>query len=187
MRVLAYVIMPNHWHLVLWPLADQGLSEFMRWLSSTHASRWRTAKGNKGRGAVYQGRFKAIAVQNGAHFVRLCRYVERNPVRARLVARAEDWLWSSASPAALGEGRPALAEWPVKRPERWFEMLNVPEPRESLKEIRTAVRTGRHYGSPSWRLKTSRELRWRSGLRLSGRPEKSIDETLSGQHDLTIS
>ena len=51
MRVLAYAITPNHWHLVLWPLDDDSLSGFMRWLSSTHATRWRTASGSTGRGA----------------------------------------------------------------------------------------------------------------------------------------
>jgi len=173
MRALAYVIMPNHWHFVLWPFEDCGLSDFMKRLSATHASRWRAARGNKGRGAVYQGRYKAIAVQHGAHFVRVCRYVERNPVRARLVARAEDWSWGSASPAAHSEGRPALAEWPVQRPQTWLEMLNVPEPVRSLNAIRSAIATGRHYGTPSWRLLTSRELRWRSGLRMPGRPKQA--------------
>lgn len=186
MRVLAYVVMPNHWHLVLWPLTDEGLSDFMRWLTATHASRWRTARGNKGRGAVYQGRFKAIAVQEGGHFLRLCRYVERNPVRARLVGRAEHWPWSSASVAVGSSGQLVLSEWPVRRPEDWIERLNVPEPARSLEKIRAAVWNGRHYGSPSWRLRTSRELRWRSGLQQSGRPQAAVD-TLPSQSGPTDS
>jgi len=80
-RVLAYCIMPNHWHLVVWPETDDGLSRFMHWLTGTHAQRWRWAHGSQGRGAVYQGRFKAIAVQCDRHFLILCRYVERNPLR----------------------------------------------------------------------------------------------------------
>lgn len=185
MRVLAYVVMPNHWHLVLWPLTDDGLSEFIKWLSSTHASRWRVARGSRGRGAVYQGRFRAIAVQQGGHLLRLCRYVERNPVRAHLASRAEDWPWSSASPAALGQGRPELAEWPVKRPAEWLEMLNATESPTALTEIRTALRTGRHYGSPSWRLCASRSLRWKSGLRLRGRP-RAADDIHPSDRDLTV-
>lgn len=169
-RVLAFAIMPNHWHLVVWPLDDDSLSPFMQWLTATHAMQWRAARGNQGRGAVYQGRFKAIAVQHDAHFVRLCRYVERNPVRARLVARAEDWPWSSAAPTASLPGRPGLSPWPVRKPENWSELLNLPEPTRSLHGIRAAIRAGRHFGSASWRLRTAETLRWRSGLTQRGKP-----------------
>ncbi len=170
MRLLAYCVMPNHWHLVLWPCNDDSLSLFMRWLTATHARYWRNTRESQGRGAVYQGRFKAIAVQHDGHFVRLCRYVERNPVRARLVARAEDWLWSSASRAVSSADRPALTPWPVDRPDNWCDLLNAPEAAQALDEIRAAVRAGRHYGSPSWRLRTAEALQWRSGLRRPGKP-----------------
>ena len=120
-RVLAFAIMPNHWHIVLWPRNDSSLSPFMKWLTGTHAMKWRATRGSQGRGAVYQGRFKAIAVQHDAHFLRLCRYVERNPVRARLVGRAEDWRWSSAAPTRPGTRRPVLSPWPVPRPADWSD------------------------------------------------------------------
>ena len=61
-------VMPNHWHLVLWPLDDDSLSLFMKWLTAAHARQWRDARGTRGRGAVYQGRFKAIAVQHDRPF-----------------------------------------------------------------------------------------------------------------------
>lgn len=158
MRLLAYAVMPNHWHLVLWPPSDDCLSPFMKWLTATHAQQWRNSRRSQGRGAVYQGRFKAIAVQHDGHFLRLCRYVERNPDRARLVARAEDWPWSSASLTTGGADRPALAQWPIARPLDWHDQLNAPEPTRVLDDIRTAVRLGRHYGTPSWRLRTTEGL-----------------------------
>ena len=169
-RLLAYCVMPNHWHLVVWPLDDTSLSPFMKWLTATHARRWRDTRGNRGRGAVYQGRFKAIAVQHDAHFVRLCRYVERNSVRAKLVARASEWAWSSASPLASGANRPVLADWPVHRPDNWADLLDTPEPTGSLREIRIAIRTGLHFGSAGWRVYTAETLGWRNGLRPPGRP-----------------
>jgi putative transposase len=169
-RLLAYCIMPNHWHLVLWPLDDDSLSLFMKWLTAAHARQWRDARGTRGRGAVYQGRFKAIAVQHDRHFLRLCRYVERNAARAKLVPRAEDWHWGSAAPTVSLAGRPVLAPWPVRKPEDWMDLLNLPEPTRSLHSIRDAIRAGRHYGSASWRLRTSEALRWRSGLRQPGKP-----------------
>jgi putative transposase len=145
-RVFAYALMPNHWHLVLWVTDHEELSRSMHWLGTTHAQRWRAVKGSSGRGAVYQGRFKAIAVQCDSHFLRVCRYVERNPLRARLVARAEDWPWSSASPEAMAAGSPPLADWPVARPEPWLDELNQPEPAKELRELRLCVVKGAPFG-----------------------------------------
>ena len=169
-RLLVYCVMPNHWHLVVWPLDDTSLSPFMKCVTAAHARRWRDTRGTRGRGAVYQGRFKAIAVQHDAHFLRLCRYVERNPVRAKLVARAGDWRWSSASPVARRTDQPVLAQWPVHRPDNWADLLDEPEPKRSLREIRNAIRNGLHFGSAGWRVHTAETLRWRNGLRPPGRP-----------------
>jgi putative transposase len=168
-RVLAYCVMPNHWHLVLWPTTDDGLSAFMHWLTGSHAQSWRWQRGSQGRGAVYQGTFKAIAVQTDGHFLRLCRYVERNPVRARLVEFAQDWAWSSASPQAGLPGRPGLSEWPVGKPATWTDYINEPILDGSLREIRKAIRRNEHYGDKSWKEAVCRELGWRSG-RGPGRP-----------------
>lgn len=169
-RLLAYCVMPNHWHLVVWPETDESLSAFMHWLTSSHARHWRDARLTRGRGAVYQGRFKAIAVQHDAHLLRLCLYVKRNAVRGRLVTRASEWPWSSASPLACGPNRPGLAEWPIKRPPNWDELLEAPEPPRDLHELRAAIRHGRHFGSRAWELETIETLGWRTGLRRPGRP-----------------
>lgn len=169
MRLLAYALMPNHWHLVLWPEQDGQLSEFMKWLTARHAELKRAERGDRGRGAVYQGRFKATAVQCDAHFLRLCRYVERNPVRARLVGEAENWEWSSAYRGSATPGRPCLASWPVARPTDWLDELNGPERGRELGAIRKAIKRGRHYGDPEWRERIVRDLSWRGG-RGPGRP-----------------
>lgn len=170
--VLAYTAMPNHWHLVLRPLAPGTLSRFMRRLTVTHARRWRKAKGTTGRGALYQGRFKAVPVQNDFHFLRLCHYVERNAVRARLVSRAEDWPWTSACPAALAN-RPITAPWPVHKPADWAEILNIPDSSASVSELREAVYKGVPYGDEDWQAHTVKQL----GLRVrSHRTGETIDE-----------
>jgi putative transposase len=162
-RVLAYCIMPNHWHLVLWPESDDGLSRFMQWVTGTHAQLWRTAHRSQGRGAVYQGRFKAIAVQCDRHFLVLCRYVERNPVRARLVERAQDWGWSGASPLSSDPERPHISQWPVPRPIGWAEYLNEDIFDGSVRRIRSAIRRGEHFGDAAWRKDVGEQLSWRSG------------------------
>jgi putative transposase len=170
-RLIAYAVMPNHWHLVVWP-ADGALSAFMKRLTATHAQVWRTANGSRGRGAVYQGRFKAIAVQQDGHLIRVLRYVERNPVRAKLVESAELWPWASCSIEGAGSGRPTLVPGPVPRPSEWLVQLNAPESPAILGRIRAAVRGGRHYGTAAWRYQVAKALGWRQGGRGPGRTWK---------------
>jgi putative transposase len=114
-RLLAYCIMPNHWHLLLWPVADE-LSEFMRWLTVTHTQRWHLAHGTSGTGPLYQGRFKSFPVEEDDHFYQVCRYVERNPLRANLVTRAELWRWSSLWQFTQQRCDVELHTWPLPRP-----------------------------------------------------------------------
>ena len=58
MRLLSYCLMPNHWHLVLWPRADGELSDFVHWLTLTHTQRWHAHYRDVGTGHLYQGRYK---------------------------------------------------------------------------------------------------------------------------------
>lgn len=94
-ELMAYCVMGNHWHLVLRTQADKAMGEFMRWLTTTHAGRYRVAHKQSGIGHLYQDRYKSFLVEDDRHFLTVCRYIERNPMRAGLVARAEDWRWSS--------------------------------------------------------------------------------------------
>src|SRR5262245_44836939 len=78
-RLLAYVLMPNHWHLVVWPDTCADLSRFMRNLTSLHALRFRQDTGTSGLGHVYQARFRAYLIAEDVRYVRTIRYVEANP------------------------------------------------------------------------------------------------------------
>ena len=95
MRICAYAVMPNHWHLLLWPECDGELAAFMQRLTITHVRRWQEHRGYAGLGHVYQGRYKSFPVESDEHFWVVARYVERNALRANLVLRAEEWRWSS--------------------------------------------------------------------------------------------
>jgi len=169
MRLLALAVMQNHWHLVLWPRADGDLTKYVGWASHTHACRWHRVHETRGTGPVYQGRFKAIPVEIGIHLLTVIRYVERNPVRAGLVARAEDWPWSSASDLT-GTCRPALHAWPMPRPPQWLDLVNEPEPALALAALRECVTHSAPYGTDAWRAETVTRLGWTSGLRPPGRP-----------------
>src|SRR5271166_2370041 len=123
MRLLHYVGMPNHWHLVVWPRNDGELSTAVQWLTVTHVRRWHAHRHSEGTGPIYQGRFKSFPVQVDDHYFSLCRYVERNALRANLVERAEHWRWSSLWRRIHGDAQPRqfLAPWPFPLPKDWVE------------------------------------------------------------------
>jgi putative transposase len=123
MRICAYSLMPNHWHLLLWPEADGDLASFMQRLTITHVRRWQQHRGYAGLGHVYQGRYKSFPVENDEHFWTVARYVERNALRAQLVVRAEEWRWSSlwCHEHGTAEDRSILAAWPTERPPDWMD------------------------------------------------------------------
>ena len=125
MRIIAYCLMPNHWHFLLWPEQDGQLSKFMHWLTTTHASHWRRDSLTLGEGAVYQSRFNAVPVTDLAHLLTEWRYVERNPVEAGLVQQAQDWPWSSAAQSSDPALVLSLDRPPIPRPS--LEFINAPE------------------------------------------------------------
>ena len=169
MRCLAYCLMPNHFHLVLWPRTDTELSAFMAWVTATHSKRWHALRGTVGTGHVYQGRFKAFPVFSDSHFLRLCRYVERNALRAGLVARAEDWPWSSLAQRAGRLPLISLVDWPVPRPPDWNALVQL-DVIEETHELRQAVIRSSPYGPEDWRNHIARQLQLERSLAPVGRP-----------------
>jgi putative transposase len=172
-RVAAYCLMPNHWHLLLWPRRDGELSEVVRWLTVTHAQRWHAHHKTTGTGPVYQGRFKAFPVQTDEHFLAVARYVERNAVRAKLVERAEDWQWGSLwhRSQAQPKFRTFLSEWPMEQPRQWVTLVNGPETRVELEALRGSVNRGRPFGTEAWVARIAKRLGLESTLRPRGRPK----------------
>jgi putative transposase len=173
MRLLAYFLLPNHWHLVLWPHGDGDLSEYLRWVTVTHTQRWHAHYHTAGTGPLYQGRFKSFPIQEDEHLQRVCRYVERNPLRAGLVPRAEGWRWSSLWQRLRG-GQPAwLAEAPVARPEDWVEQVNRVTTEAELAALRRSLQRGTPFGDRPWQERTAVVLGLESTLRPRGRPRKA--------------
>lgn len=172
MRVLAYCLMPNHWHMVVWPRKDGELSEFFRWLTVTHTQRWHAHYHTSGTGPLYQGRFKSFPIQSDPHLLTVCRYVERNALRANLVKKAEQWRWSSLWRRQQNDAG-WLAEWPVPRSADWVDYVNGIETVGELTALRRSVARGQPYGSADWTLSTAKRLSLESSLRPQGRPKKS--------------
>ncbi len=172
MRILAYCIMPNHWHFVLHPRKDGDLGRFFHWLTLTHTQRWHVVRNSVGMGHIYQGRYKSNMCESDEHFLRLVRYVERNASRAGLVGRAEEWRWSSGWVRYNGtpQQQSILSEWPVLEPIEYRNILNEVEPEEDLSTIRNALTRGSPYGSEAWSSSMVAIHRLESTIRPRGRP-----------------
>jgi putative transposase len=162
--------MPNHWHLVLVAEQEGAISSYMRWVTGTHVRRYHKVYGLEGTGHLYQGRYTSVLIQGGRHLLAAIGYVESNPPRARLVARAEDWPWSSlGAPASVRDQ--LLAESPVPRPPDWLERVNTPLP--DLAKIRECIVRGRPFGTSVWTAKVVARHGLLFTMRSRGRPKKA--------------
>jgi putative transposase len=164
-RLLAFCIMPNHWHLLIWPTGDE-MPRFMHRLTLTHAKRWHRAHGSERTGPVYQNRYTAVPVQTETHLMTVLRYVERNPLRAGLVDRAEKWPWSSLAQRA--DSGIALADPPIPRPCNWIDTVNEPQTAGELAQVRSAIERGWPLGEAGWQDHIARRLE--ISMRPRGRP-----------------
>jgi putative transposase len=170
LRILSYCLMGNHWHFVAWPREDGQLTDFFRWLAHTHAMRWRVSHQTVGYGPLYQGRYKSFPVQTDRSLLKACRYVERNPLTAGLVERAEDWRWSSLWVREHGtpQQKAVLCNWPVERPADWTDRVNaVMTAREQSRWELSLVR-GRPFGDDAWTARAARRLGLQHTIRDEG-------------------
>ena len=149
-RVHEYQVLDNHWHFVMTCDRIADLSTLMHWVEGTHANRWAGAHHARGRGYVYQGRFRSIPIQTSHSFVRVCRYVERNALRKNLVPVAEKWTWGSLYAQCKNCHPIPLTEWPILRPSNWIEIVNTPQSEAELADLRKLVRRNQPIGDPEW-------------------------------------
>ena len=172
-RLLDWCLMPNHWHMVIWPRRDGELTEFLRWLTLTHAQRWKNAHDAVGHGHLYQGRFKSFPVERDGGLSTVLRYVQRNPLRAGLVARAERWRWGSCRVRLHGPAELAglLADWPIDTPRDWLSWVNAPQTDAEVAALRESVRRGRPFGRDDWVRRTAARLGLGHTMRPPGRPK----------------
>ncbi len=175
MRILAYILMPNHWHLLLYPKHDGDLGQFMQWLTLTHTQQYHAKTKTIGHGHLYQGRYKSFIVEQDSYLIQLIRYVERNPLRAKLVRKAEAWQWGSAWRRFEGnrEQQRLLDALPATLPHKYREWLNERESDESLTTIRNSVNKGTPYGTINWVEKMVKKFDLLLTTRVRGRPRNT--------------
>jgi putative transposase len=172
MRIVAYCLMSNHWHFILWPQHEGDLGAFMQKLTITHARNWQEHRRRVGYGHLYQGRYKSFPIEHDEHFYQVVRYVERNALRAGLVRHAEQWRWSSLWRRLNGspDERAMLCEWPLPRPRSWVQYVNQPQTEAELTALRRSAQRGQPFGGERWVRSTAQRLGLESTLRPRGRP-----------------
>lgn len=175
MRILAYCLMPNHFHLVLYPHRNGDLQKFMQWVTLTHTQRWHIQNKTIGSGHLYQGRYKSFLIQKDRHLIAVIRYVERNPLRAKLVKKAENWNFSSLSRIISNDlnKKKLLSKWPIDEPKDYLTFVNTPINSKEEDSIRYSVNRGKPFGNDSWSDTMIEQYGLIATIRKVGRPKKN--------------
>jgi putative transposase len=147
-EIWAYCLMPNHVHLIVVPESEEALRLA---LGEAHRRYTRRVNFREGwRGHLWQGRFASFAMDD-RHVLRAARYVELNPVRARLCRVPWRWRWSSAAAHLAGQDDAVVCVTPLlERVKDWREYLMEPLEAEQEELWRCHERTGRPLGEPAF-------------------------------------
>ncbi len=170
-KIFAFCLMPNHFHLVLEPAHQTALSQFMQWLLTTHVRRYHKHYGSSGH--IWQGRYKSFPIQRDEHLITVLSYVLQNPIRAGLSSTARDWMWSSLR-------RPQLVDpCPVGEGNQWLDQLQEPLRAELVLSIRECLNRQRPFGEQDWQAEMAATFGLASTLRPRGRPRSKRKSSLS--------
>jgi putative transposase len=179
-KLYGYCLMSNHFHLLIRPTGAT-ISRIMQSLTVSHTQRYHRHYASGGH--VWQGRFKSPVVQNDQHLLCVLRYIEANPLRAKLVRSAGDYPWSSFGVHGLGQPNALvdplvtyeeLAHYPKVRQQKWSAMVHQPLAEETLAAVRRSAATGMPYGSEAWVKRLAARLNLDLAIRPRGRPRKQV-------------
>jgi putative transposase len=176
--VLAYCLMTNHVHLVAVPESEDGLQRMLKPLHMRYAQRINRRRGWKGH--LWQGRFFSSGLDE-AYLWAAVRYVERNPVRARMVRKAENYPWSSAAAHCGRRNDPVLTTKPFWREQfrargDWSAWLAEGDELSQLEVLRRNVDKGLPCGSQAFIRKLERLAGRALRFRPPGRPKKQEEK-----------
>ena len=169
-KLYAYCLMPNHFHLLLSPKHAHELSSWMQWLMTSHVRRYRAHYG--GTGHVWQGRYKSFIIKEDPHLITVARYVEGNPVRGGLASSAAAWPWSSHAETIGAVSRSLTSMLPVSLPADWTSYVDTPMNEKELEKMRLSVVRQKPFGDEEWQKAVSEVYHLESTLHPRGRPRK---------------
>ena len=177
--------MSNHIHLLIRPRRGASISRLVQSLLVSHTHRYH--KHYRSGGHVWQGRFKSPVIQDDEHLLTVLRYIEANPLRARIVERAEDYPWSSYRVHGLGTADelvdPLVSYEQISpraksRQSKWAQRVHEPLAEPQLEAIRRSVNSGLPYGEEAWLKRLALRLKLDLITRPRGRPRKTASDTV---------
>lgn len=169
-RMLAYCLMPNHFHFLLQPEKGIEVSKLMHWVLTSHVRRYHQHYGSSGH--VWQGRYKSFIVQEDQHLLTVVRYIEGNPVRADLVKTARKWRWSSHRERLDRRTGNILSELPITLPLDWTEYVDFPMTSSEVEKLRRSVNRQAPFGQDEWVYRICEQLGLQSTIHARGRPRR---------------
>lgn len=168
-KVLAWCLMPNHFHLLVQPEEAVQLNKWMQWVITTHVRRYHKHYGTSGH--LWQGRYKSFIVQGDEHLVTVVRYIEGNPVRAMLSPAAAQWPWSSHQVRNAGSKELLPDQLPFHLTEDWSTFVDTPLTDMEIDKIRNSVNRQAPFGHEKWIDEICVRMGLESTLRRRGWPK----------------
>ncbi|MBI4686037.1 MAG: transposase [Nitrospirae bacterium] len=171
-KLYGYCLMPNHFHMAVEPDKGENLSRWMQWLMTSHVRRYHRYYNSSGH--VWQGRYKSFMIQEDSHLLMVLRYIEGNPVRAKIVQGAREWQWSSHGETSGMKERLLTDEVPIELPEKWTLYVDKPFEESELDCLHKSVNRQTPFGDSTWQVKICKKFGLESTLRRRGRPKKEM-------------
>jgi putative transposase len=162
--------MPNHWHFAVRPKTNGDMGKFFGKFTQKVTQRWHSSHHTAGSGHLFQGRFKSFLVEKDPYFFQLMKYIEANPLRAKIVKEAEEWQWGSLSLRTNSYQTTVLSPWPMDMPKDYLKQVNKPLPKLDLKNIRHAVLRSSPLGNKAWVAGKVEKYDLQYTIRREGRP-----------------
>lgn len=169
-KIYAYCLMPNHFHLVIYTKYADSLSQTMHWINSSYV-RYYNKRYNIS-GHLWQGRYKSFIVQEDSYLLVLLKYVEVNPKRARIVKDCIDYKYSSANNRIKNNENLITDEAPILLPDDWYAYINSDEKITDIESIRNCINRQAPLGDENWKYMVSKKYNLESTMNQRGRPKK---------------
>ena len=177
----AYVLMTDHVHILATPKSRDGISRMMQYVGRRYVPYINKIYGTSG--SLWEGRYKASLISDDQYLLVCMRYIELNPVRAAMVARPEDYSWSSYQ--ANGQGKTdqlvtpnqlymRLGSTEQMRQSTYQRLFSAHLQEIQLRDIRSAWQTGTPLGDDRFRQKVERNLNLKVGQNRRGRPKRAL-------------
>jgi putative transposase len=186
--VHAYVLMTNHVHLLVTPADADSLPRAMQSLGRRYVRHVNTA--HRRTGTLWEGRYRAAPIDAEDYFLSCCRYIELNPVRARMVAHPRDYRWSSWRAHAQGAADPLMADHALyralggtaaERQAAYRALFRAALAEEFVASLRAATHGGWALGGERFKRRVAKASGRRAEKLPAGRPRERRDDARQGK------